>query len=116
ARMTAVEAQVQELAKDVRRARQDAAAARLLAGEADRDVTEIRAEIRDFRRATTASFNVMREDFTDLRNDFTGLRNHVDNGFIEIRGRLDAAAAGQQQIVTLLNRLIDQHDGQASDQ
>ncbi|MGB2919671.1 MAG: hypothetical protein WBC15_05560, partial [Mycobacterium sp.] len=43
------------------------AAARVLAGAADRDVGEIRGEIRDFRRATTASFNAMRQDFVDLR-------------------------------------------------
>jgi hypothetical protein len=134
ARLAALETHFQELAKEVRRARQDAAAARVLASEADRDVTEIRAEIRDFRRATTASFNAMREDFTDLRkemnNGFTEIRSEmrsrfaevygkfaeVDNGFIEIRGKLDAAAAGQQQIVTLLNTLIDQQGGQATDQ
>jgi hypothetical protein len=83
----------------VRLSRQDAAAARVLAGGADRDVTEIRQEIRDFRQATTSSFNAMREDLTDLRQ-------HVDNGFIEMRGKFDAAAAGQEQIVTLLNTLI----------
>jgi hypothetical protein len=73
-------------------------------------VTEIRADIRDFRQATTASFNAMREDFTDLRDK-------VDTGFVEIRGRLDAAAAGQEQIVNLLNTLIGHEgDGPAADQ
>src|SRR5262249_20954408 len=122
--------QFQELAEDVRHTKQDAAAARALACAADRDVTEIRAEIRDFRQATTSSFNAMREDFTDLRkemnNRFTQVDNRfvevfgkfaeVDNGFIEMRGKLDAAAAGQQQIVTLLSTLISQDGGQATDQ
>jgi outer membrane murein-binding lipoprotein Lpp len=150
ARVTALETQFQELAEDVRQTKQDvrhikqdAAAARVLAGRADHGVTEIRAEVRDFRRATTASFNAMREDHIDLRNhvdkgfaevhskfdevygkfdevygkfdevhskfdEVYGKFDEVDNGFIAIRGMLDAAAAGQQQIVTLLNTLIGQ--------
>jgi chromosome segregation ATPase len=118
ARVTALETQVRELTEQVRHSAQDAAAARVLAGGADRDVTEIRAEIRDFRKATTASFNAMREDFTDLRADFTDLRTEVnarfaevDRGFAEMHGKFDAAAAGQQQIVSLLTTLIDQQDG-----
>lgn len=70
----------------------------------------------------------MREDMTDLRTEmragFTRVDQQVDhvdrhldqidnsfievgNGFIGIRGKLDAAAAGQQQIVDILQRLID---------
>jgi hypothetical protein len=30
-------------------------------------------------------------------------------GFAEMRGKLDQAAAGQQHIVTLLNRLLPDH-------
>ncbi len=84
-------------------------------------VSEIRGEIRDFRRATTASFNAMRQDFVDLRHDFDDLREdfgvlrgefgelrgYVERGFAEMRGRLDAAAAGQQQIVELLTTIIE---------
>ncbi|MGU3499359.1 hypothetical protein [Mycobacterium sp. C31M] len=58
------------------------------------------AEIRDLRQANTGSFNAMREDLNDLRA-------HVDRGFVEMRGRLDAAAAGQQQIVDLIQTLIE---------
>jgi hypothetical protein len=60
----------------------------------------MRTEIRDFRQATTASFNAMREDLGDLRE-------HTDSNFAEIRGRLDGVAAGHQQIVDLLNTLIE---------
>lgn len=105
ARVTALETQVQELTDRTRTSEQDAAAARVLAGGADRDVAQIRDEIRDFRQATTSSFNATREDLTDLRTN-------VDNGFIEMRGRLDATAAGQQQIVDLLNALITQQGEQ----
>ncbi len=104
ARVAALETQVQELrelAGRVRASEQDAAAARVLAGGADRDVAQIRDEIRDFRRAATASFNAMREDLDDLGTK-------VDNGFTEMRGKFDAAAGGQQQIADLLNTLIQQ--------
>lgn len=97
----------QDELSDIRRrlnaAEQDAAAARVLAGAADRDVTEIRTEIRDFRNATTASFNALREDFGDLRT-------HVDRGFTEMGGKLDATASGQQHIADLIQRLIDDQD------
>jgi hypothetical protein len=92
ARGTSLETQVRELAQRVRASEQDAAAARVLAGAADRDVAEFRGELRDFRNATVASFNALREDI-------------VDHGFIEIRGKLDAAAAGQQRIVELIEAL-----------
>jgi predicted nucleic acid-binding Zn-ribbon protein len=122
-RVAALETQGQELTTRLRRSEQDAAAARMLAGGADRDVTEIRAEIRDFRQATTSSFNAMREDFTDLRMEVTDLRTEmnsrfakVDNGFAEMRGKLDATAAGLEQIVSLLNTIIGRDGGRAADQ
>jgi chromosome segregation ATPase len=109
ARVAALETQVRDLAARVRNSEQDAAAARVLAGGADRDVEQIRGEIRDFRQATTSSFNAMREDLTDLRQ-------RMNDGFTEMRGKFDATAAGQQQIVDLLNTLIGQQGGQQSDQ
>ena len=38
--------------------------------------------------------------------------DRVDNGFIETRGKLDAAAAGQQRIVELLQTLITESGGE----
>jgi hypothetical protein len=105
--VAALEAQMRELAARVRVSEQDAAAARVLAGGADRDVNQIRADIRDFRRATTASFNAMRADLTDLRTHVDQGFTEIGQGFTEMRGRLDGAAAGQQQIVELLNTLIE---------
>lgn len=104
-----------DIRRRLRAVEQDAAAARVLAGAADRDVAEIRAEIRDFRNATTASFNALRQDFVDLR-DHVDRRfeqvdrgfEQVDRGFTEMRGKLDATAAGQQRIVELIESLIDQ--------
>ena len=126
-RVAALEDQVRELAGRVDVNRQDAAAARVLAGAADRDVGEIRGELRDFRKATTASFNAMRQDFVDLRDhvdkrfeqvdqrfelvnqrfDHVDQRfDHVDRGFTEMRGKFDATAAGLQEIVDLLQTII----------
>jgi hypothetical protein len=104
-RVAALEGQVRDLAARVHASEQDAAAARVLAGAADRDVSEFRGDLREFRQATAVSFNALRADFLDLRK-------HVDQGFTEIRGKLDAAAAGQQQIVNLLQTIIpDQGNG-----
>jgi len=104
-RVTALEEQVRDLTGRVRATEQDAAAARVLAGAADRDVSEIRGDLRDFRKATTAGFNALRQDFVDLRRDFVDLREHVDRGFTELRRKVDPAAAGQQQIVGLLHTI-----------
>jgi chromosome segregation ATPase len=106
-RVAELERQVRELDRRVRSSAQDAAAARVLAGGADRDV----AEIRDFRQATTSSFNAMRADFTDLRREYIELQQRVDNGFAEMRGRFDATAAGQQHIVDLLTTIMNEQGG-----
>lgn len=108
ARVAALEAQVRSLTDRTRTSEQDAAAARVLAGGADRDVTEFRGDIREFRDQNARVLNAMREDLTDLRTQ-------VGSGFTEMRGTLDATAAGQQHIVTLLNTLITQQGGQFGD-
>jgi hypothetical protein len=64
-------------------------------------VTELGAEIREFREQNTRVLNAMREDLTDLRS-------RVNDGFAEMRGKFDAAAVGQQQIAGLLDTLIHQ--------
>ena len=48
-RVTALENQVRDLAGRVQASEQDAAAARVLAGAADRDVCALSGELRDFR-------------------------------------------------------------------
>jgi hypothetical protein len=105
ARVAALEARVGELAGEARAAREDAATARHLAAANDRDVAEARHDIRDFRQATAASFNAMRSDLTDLQTE-------MRTGFTQVRGQLDGAAAGLEQITGLLNTLIAQQGGQ----
>jgi len=68
-------------------------------------VAEARHDIRDFRQATTASFNAMRSDLTDLQTE-------IRTGFTQVRGQLDGTAAGLEQITGLLNALIDQQSDQ----
>jgi hypothetical protein len=130
-RVTALERQVRDLAGRVQASEQDAAAARVLAG--DRDVGALGGELRDFREdtavnfdalraSTTASFNALREDFVDLRSHmdqgFAKVDREfakVDRGFTEIRGKLDATAAGQQQIVDLLQSFTGDPDSDADE-
>lgn len=107
-RVSALEARVGEIDERLRRTEQDAAAARVLAGGADRDVTELRTESRTFREQNNRVLNAMRADLNDLRE-------RIDTGFLEVRGKLDAVAAGQQHIVALLGTLISAGDGAAGD-
>jgi phage shock protein A len=113
ARVAALENRVEELTQRVHRSEHDAAAARVLAGGADRDVEQIRGEIRDFKQATTASFNAMREDINDLRTEIRAGFADVDRGFADMRGRLDATAAGIEQIANMLGRGEHRPDGPA---
>jgi predicted nucleic acid-binding Zn-ribbon protein len=112
-RVAALETQVQGLAERVQRSEHDAAAARVLAGGVDRDVSEIRAEIRDFRDQNNRVLNAMRSDLTDLTSRVDDLSERLDalterteSGFAHVRGALDASAAGQAHIVELLDQLI----------
>ena len=103
-RVIALEHQVRELGVRLRANEHDAAAARVLAGAADRDVGEIRAELRDFRQASVGSINSLRADFVDLRENVVDMRG-------EMLEKFGMAAVGQQQIITLLETLIDREAG-----
>jgi outer membrane murein-binding lipoprotein Lpp len=119
ARVAALEARIEEVAAD-------AAAARHLAAARDRDLADLGVKVDAHRSAinalseqTAARFTRLDQDvrsgFAEVHNRFAEVHNRfagVDNGFAEMRGKLDQAAAGQQQIVELLNTLIDQQDGQ----
>jgi predicted nucleic acid-binding Zn-ribbon protein len=125
-RVAALETQVTALTERVRHSEQDAAAARVLAGGADRDVSGMRGEIREFRdqnnrvlsvmrdhlNAMREDFNAMRDDVGDLRSRMDSLEQTVDTGFIEMRGKFDATAAGLDQITGLLTTLIEQRGEQ----
>jgi hypothetical protein len=103
-RVTALESQVRELADRVRASEQDAAAARVLAGGADRDVNVIRGEIRDFRQATVSTLDALRGEMNER---FV----QVDSRFDEMRGRLDQHTgwlrAVDEQLLVVKDLIID---------
>ena len=86
ARVRVLEETVGRLRDEVVLSRADAGAARELAAGADRDVSEVRAEL----RAHTQTLNALRENQLDLQSE-------VRAGFAEMR-------AGMGQIVSLLSQ------------
>ena len=96
--ITALEADVAALRSRLGRAEQDAAAARILAGGADRDVSDLRGEFREFRDQNNRVLSAMRADLTD---GFTEMRAEMRKGFA-------TAAMGQQRIVNLLDVVMRQ--------
>ena len=112
-RIDALEADVAALRSRLGRAEQDAAAARILAGGADRDVgdlsgefREFRGEMRDFRDQNNRVLSAMRADLVDLRTRYgRGVPPEVDEKFAEIRGLLDGQAAWNQKLADMLGVL-----------
>ncbi|MCB0928673.1 MAG: hypothetical protein U0R77_13790 [Mycolicibacterium insubricum] len=107
ARVTSLETQVRNLTVQVRATKADAAAARVLAGAADRDVEEIRGELRDFRRATTRSFNALRQDMVDGFKRVDENFKRIDENFT----RVDENFTRVDENFSLINesfRLIDE--------
>jgi len=87
-RVAALEARIEEVAAD-------AAAARHLAAARDRDLADLGVKVDANRSAINALGVQTAAGFEETRK-----------GFTEMRGKLDQAAAGQQQIVNLLTTLI----------
>ncbi|WP_026425050.1 hypothetical protein [Actinokineospora inagensis] len=87
ARLTAVE-------RELRAVRQDAAAARVLAGGADRDVSALTARL----DAQTRLLSALRETQVEHGQQLGTLEAEVRRGFT-------ALATGQAEISTLLQRL-----------
>ena len=109
--MARLQEQVAATAAQAAVAGQDALAARTLAAGADRDVSEVRAEL----RAHTQVLNALRQDHVELRAQVEAGFARVDEDFINVRGRLDGLAAGQQQIADLLTTLINRESGGPGD-
>jgi hypothetical protein len=80
----------------------------LPAGDADRDVGEIHEEISGFRRTTTANFDAMHQESNELVAQ-------VDRGFAEMRDRMDALLAGQQQLIATVTTLVERRTRRAAD-
>jgi chromosome segregation ATPase len=116
--MTALESEVGELKHRLQRSEKDAAAARVLAGGADRDTSELRIELREFREQNMRLHNATRADIADLRGDSTEIRGELgqlngrgDTLTLEMRSKFDMLTAGQQQIVNLITLALDGKSG-----
>ena len=98
-RVAALEARLGVVEQQVSTAQTEASAARELAAGADRDVSEVRAEL----RAHTRALNALRETQVEQGQA-------MDRGFAEMRVRLDQTTGGLDQILGLLNSLIARDD------
>ncbi len=119
ARITRLEHEVAELREQVALTRSDAAAARVLAAGADRDVSEVRAEL----RAHTQGLNALRETQLEQGQEINELRHEMREGFTsqgrridalerEMRGGFATMATGMAQITALLTDIRGpQRDG-----
>lgn len=117
-RLGAVERDVSELRRQTTLAAADSAAARVLAAGADRDVSEVRAEL----RAHTGALNALRETQIEVGHQLSrvddrlgGVENQL--GGVDARlGNLEqtvttgfaTVGAGMAQIVTLLEGLTEE--------
>jgi chromosome segregation ATPase len=102
-RVTALESQVREI-------RTDAAAARVLAGAADRDVSEFKQIL----HAHTRTLNALRETQVELREELRGELATVNTRIDRLEGKVDEGfsmmSVGMAQITALLRNLDDQDD------
>lgn len=108
ARFARLEREMAELREQVTLAKSDAAAARVLAAGADRDVSEVRAEL----RAHTQGLNALREtqleqgrEIAQLRQDVGDLRQDMGELRQEMRGGFATMATGMTQIAALLTEI-----------
>jgi len=133
-----LESRFARLEHEVGRLREDVASARALAALADRDVAELRTEMRGYRQVLNALRETqleqgqqiselrveMRQEISELRQEINGLGREVDGlreemraGFArqdqEMREGFALQAAGMAQITALLTKIIDSDHGES---
>jgi len=102
---------VTRLEHEVARAREDAAAARVLAGGADRDVSAMQGQL----RAHTRSLNALRETQLDHGRKFAKLDVRLSDLEGEMRNGFSTLAVGQAQITALLTDQLGESGEASSD-
>lgn len=110
-RVDALEDQMRDVRSRLSSVSADATAARALAAGADRDVAEVRAEL----RAHTSALNAMRETQLEQGQQITDLRTELRDGFTELRTELRSemrdgfakVGTGMAQITALLHLATD---------
>ena len=91
------------ISSDATGARVDAAAARVLAAGADRDVSEVRAELRAHIQALNALRDTQLEQAREMREGFAEMRE----GFAKTWEGFAKQAAGMAQITALLTKIAE---------
>ncbi|MGI8536543.1 MAG: hypothetical protein ACR2K2_08590 [Mycobacteriales bacterium] len=102
-RLSAVERELAQLREQTALAAVDAAAARTLSAGADRDVSEVRAEL----RAHTSVLHALRETQLDHGGRLDRLEARVDAGFAAADRAFATVNTGMSTILTLLEGLAD---------
>ena len=97
-RVSALEDEMAQVRDEAAQARADAAAARVLSAGADRDVSEVRAEL----RAHTRAISALRQTQVDFDRRLSSMERTTQAGFAEMRGGFATLQAGMQRIVGLL--------------
>ncbi|MGH3822683.1 MAG: hypothetical protein ACRDRA_07565 [Pseudonocardiaceae bacterium] len=112
ARVTSLEQEVTRLreqitltSSDATAARADAAAARVLAAGADRDVSEVRTELRAHTQVLNALRETQLEQGRETREDFASHGRRIDELEQEMRTGFATMATGMAQITTLLTEI-----------
>lgn len=106
-RLTAVEREVAQLRAQTGLAAVDASAARTLAAGADRDVSEVRAEL----RAHTGALNALRQSQLEMGQQLTSLDQRLTDGFAtaqaDVTGLEQRLTTVQADVTGLERRLTD---------
>ena len=95
-----LESRFTKLEHEVDRLREEVASARALAALADRDVAELRAEMRGYRQV----LNALRETQLEQGQQIDGLRQEMREGFA-------MQATGMAQITALLTKVAGSEHG-----
>ncbi|MEQ0558760.1 hypothetical protein ABJI51_06745 [Amycolatopsis sp. NEAU-NG30] len=100
-----LEARVTVLEEQMRHTRQDAAAARVLAGTADRDVSEFKQTL----NGHTQVLNAMRETQIEHGQDIQALKTEVGSLRADMTSGFTKVNISMEKIVKLLQQVIDKH-------
>ncbi|CAM2856588.1 hypothetical protein [Skermania piniformis] len=79
-------------------------------GDLRGDVRELRSDVRADYERNLRLHNATRADIADIRAEQARFGEGLQALGVEVRTKFDTLAAGQQQIVGLLDRLIDDRD------
>jgi hypothetical protein len=103
-----IDERVTRLEGEVVLARQDAAAARVLAGGADRDVAAMQSELRGHTRSLNALRQTQVEQGRQIRDGFAKVEERFVKVETEMREGFSVLAVGQAQITALLTAQLDE--------